>query len=279
MDLFDRAALKAKIQQGLAPIKNKILVLSGKGGVGKSTVAVHLSVALADRGLQVGLLDVDLHGPSIPLMLGLAGRRAEVKDGALIPIEYNPNLKVFSIPFILEGTDTAVIWRGPRKGGAIRQLLSDVQWGPLDYLIVDAPPGTGDEPLSIAQTIPGVKALVVTTPQGVSVEDVRRSLQFLKKVNLPLLGIVENMSVLTCPHCGQEIELFKRGGGEALAREWGVPFLGRIPLEPELVAEADSGHPYFRGHETTAAALAFLRMAEAVYQQSHLTDPIPSQKD
>jgi Mrp family chromosome partitioning ATPase len=267
MDLFDRAALKAKIQQGLAPIKNKILVLSGKGGVGKSTVAVHLSVALADRGLQVGLLDVDLHGPSIPQMLGLTGRRAEVAEGALIPIDYNPNLKVFSISFILEGRDTAVIWRGPRKRGAIRQLLSDVRWGPLDYLVIDAPPGTGDEPLSIAQTIPGVKALVVTTPQGISVEDVRRSLQFLKKVNLPILGIVENMSVLTCPHCGQEIELFRKGGGEALAREWGAPFLGRIPLEPELVVEADSGHPYFKGHETTAAALAFLRMAEAVYQQ------------
>jgi Mrp family chromosome partitioning ATPase len=267
MDLFDRAALKAKIQQGMAPIKNKILVLSGKGGVGKSTVAVHLSVALADRGLQVGLLDVDLHGPSIPLMLGLAGRRAEVKDGALIPIDYNPNLRVFSISFILEGTATAVIWRGPRKGGAIRQLLSDVQWGPLDYLIVDAPPGTGDEPLSIAQTIPGVKALVVTTPQRVSVEDVRRSLQFLNKVNLPILGIVENMSGLTCPHCGQEIELFKKGGGEALAREWGVPFLGRIPLEPELVEEADRGHPFLERHADSQAGRAFTKIAEVVCRQ------------
>ncbi len=268
MDLFDRAALKAKIQQGMAPIKNKILVLSGKGGVGKSTVAVHLSVALADRGLQVGLLDVDLHGPSIPFMLGLAGRRAEVKDGVLIPIDYNPNLKVFSISFILEGADTAVIWRGPRKGGAIRQLLSDVQWGPLDYLVVDAPPGTGDEPLSIAQTIPGVKALVVTTPQGVSVEDVRRSLQFLNKVNLPILGIVENMSGLTCPHCGQEIELFKKGGGEALAREWGVPFLGRIPLEPELVEEADRGHPFLERHADSDAGRAFTKIAAVVCRQT-----------
>jgi ATP-binding protein involved in chromosome partitioning len=268
MDLFDRAAVKAKIQNVMRPIKNKILVLSGKGGVGKSTVAVHLSVALADRGLTVGLLDVDLHGPSIPRMLGLVGRRAEVKEGALVPIDYDPRLKVFSIPFVLEGKDAAVIWRGPRKGGAIRQLLSDVRWGPLDVLVVDAPPGTGDEPLSIAQTIPGVKALVVTTPQVVSVEDVRRSLKFLNKVNLPILGIVENMSGLICPHCHQEITLFKKGGGEALAREWGVPFLGRIPLEPELVAEADSGRPYFKGHETTAAAQAFKQIAETIYQQS-----------
>jgi Mrp family chromosome partitioning ATPase len=276
MDLFDRAALKAKIQQSLAPIKNKILVLSGKGGVGKSTVAVHLAVALADRDLRVGLLDVDLHGPSIPRMLGLSGRRAEVVDGELIPIDYSPNLKVFSIPFVLGEKDTAVIWRGPRKGGAIRQLLSDVRWGPLDYLVVDAPPGTGDEPLSIAQTIPEIKALVVTTPQEVSVEDVRRSLQFLNKVNLPILGIIENMSGLICPHCGQEIELFKKGGGEALAREWGVPFLGRIPLEPELVAEADSGRPFFKGHETTAAALAFTRLAETVFQKGRMPEAIPS---
>jgi ATP-binding protein involved in chromosome partitioning len=269
MDLFDRAAVKAKIHNVMAPIKNKILVLSGKGGVGKSTVAVHLSVALADRGLTVGLLDVDLHGPSIPRMLGLADRRAAVKEGALIPIDHGPHLKVFSIPFVLAEKDAAVIWRGPRKGGAIRQLLSDVHWGPLDYLIIDAPPGTGDEPLSIAQTIPGVKALVVTTPQVVSVEDVRRSLTFLNKVNLPILGIVENMSGLICPHCHQEIALFKKGGGEALAREWGVPFLGRIPLEPELVAEADSGRPYFKGHETTAAAQAFKQIAETIYQQSN----------
>ena len=247
MDLFDRAAVKAKIHNVMAPIKNKILVLSGKGGVGKSTVAVHLSVALADRGLTVGLLDVDLHGPSIPRMLGLADRRAAVKEGALFPIDHGPHLKVFSIPFVLAEKDAAVIWRGPRKGGAIRQLLSDVQWGPLDYLVIDAPPGTGDEPLSIAQTIPGVKALVVTTPQVVSVEDVRRSLTFLNKVNLPILGIVENMSGLICPHCHQEIALFKKGGGEDLAREWGVPFLGRIPLEPELVAAADEGQPYCQG--------------------------------
>jgi len=269
VDLFDRAAVKAKIEQVMEPIKNKLLVLSGKGGVGKSTVAVNLSVALADRGLEVGLLDVDLHGPSIPNLLGLAGRRAEVRDGALLPIEYAPRLKVVSIAFVLGGKDTAVIWRGPRKGGAIRQLLSDVQWGPLDYLVIDAPPGTGDEPLSIAQTIPGVKALVVTTPQAISVDDVRRSLQFLDKVNLPILGIVENMSGLTCPHCGQEIALFKKGGGEALAREWGVPFLGRIPLEPELVAEADSGRPYIKGHETTAAAQAFKQIAETIYRQGN----------
>ena len=246
MDLFDRAAAQSQNTAGDAPIKNKILVLERKRRSGEKHRGRPSVRGPGGPGSAGGSLDVDLHGPSIPRMLGLSGRRAEVVDGALIPIDYSPNLKVFSIPFVLGEKDTAVIWRGPRKGGAIRQLLSDVRWGPLDYLVVDAPPGTGDEPLSIAQTIPEIKALVVTTPQEVSVEDVRRSLQFLNKVNLPILGIVENMSGLICPHCGQEIELFKKGGGEALAREWGVPFLGRIPLEPELVAEADSGRPYLQ---------------------------------
>lgn len=267
VDLFDRAAVKEKIQQTMGAIRHKILVLSGKGGVGKSTVAVHLAAALAGRGRTVGLLDVDLHGPSIPNMLGLSGRRVEVQDGGLLPVDYGPGLKVVSIAFILGDAETAVIWRGPRKGGAIRQLLSDVRWGPLDFLIVDAPPGTGDEPLSIAQTIPGIRALVVTTPQRVSVEDVRRSLQFLKKVGLPILGIVENMSGLICPHCQKEIDLFKKGGGEALAREWGVPFLGGVPLEPELVEEADRGRPFLETHAESAAGRAFQAIADGVLRR------------
>jgi ATP-binding protein involved in chromosome partitioning len=267
MDLFDRAAVKEKIDRAMANIRHKILVLSGKGGVGKSTVAVHLATNLAERGLQVGLLDVDLHGPSLPKMLGLTGRRVEVADGEILPVPYSPHLKVVSMALVLGDKDTAVIWRGPRKGGAIRQLLSDVRWGALDFLIVDAPPGTGDEPLSIAKIIPDVRAVVVTTPQEVAVEDVRRSLQFLKKLELPILGIVENMSGLICPHCGREIDLFKKGGGQALAAEWGLPFLGSIPLEPGLVAEADSGHPLLLGPGASAAGRAFRAVAEAVYRQ------------
>jgi ATP-binding protein involved in chromosome partitioning len=267
MDLFDRAAVKEKIDRVMGGIRHKILVLSGKGGVGKSTVAVHLAADLADRGRQVGLLDVDLHGPSLPQMLGLTGRQVTVEGGDILPVAYNPNLKVVSMALVLGETDTAVIWRGPRKAGAIRQLLSDVRWGSLDFLIVDAPPGTGDEPLSIAKIIPDVRAVVVTTPQEVALADVRRSLQFLKKLGLPILGLVENMSGLICPHCGQEIALFKKGGGLALAEEWGIPFLGSVPLEPRLVAEADSGHPLLENHEGSAAGRAFRAIGEAVLRQ------------
>jgi Mrp family chromosome partitioning ATPase len=215
----------------------------------------------------VGLLDVDLHGPSLPKMLGLGGRKVEVADGEMLPVPYSPHLKVVSMALVLGDQDTAVIWRGPRKGGAIRQLLADVRWGPLDFLIVDAPPGTGDEPLSIAKIIPDVRALVVTTPQEVALEDVRRSLQFLRKLELPILGLVENMSGLVCPHCGREIELFKKGGGQALAEEENIPFLGSVPLEPRLVVEADRGHPFLEGHAESPTAQAFLAVAEAVLLQ------------
>ena len=264
-DLFGK---KTKVKEAMSRIKNKILVLSGKGGVGKSTVSVHLAVALADLGKDTGLLDVDLHGPSIPSMLGLSRQHLQAEAGSLIPLHYSPRLKVVSMGSIVDDQDTALIWRGPRKGGAIRQLLGDVNWGPLDYLIIDAPPGTGDEPLSVAQTIPGVKAVVVTTPQQVSVREVRRSLKFLDKVSLPILGIIENMSGLTCPHCGKEIKLFKQGGGQELAKEWGVPFLGRIPLDPELVEEADAGRPFLNGHVGSAVAQAFRQIAEGVIQKS-----------
>ena len=248
----------------MALIKNKFLVLSGKGGVGKSTVAVHLAVALSNRGFKTGLLDIDLHGPSIPKMMGLSGQKVTVEKGALKPLAYNQKLGIISMASILDDRETAVIWRGPRKGGAIRQLLGEVMWGPLDFLVIDAPPGTGDESLSIAQLIPDVRAIVVTTPQQVAIEDVRRSLQFLTKVSMVIVGVIENMSGLICPHCGKEIDLFKRGGGEALAREWGVPFLGRIPLEPNLVSEADAGRPYFKGHEDSAVVQAFNRIVEEV---------------
>jgi ATP-binding protein involved in chromosome partitioning len=270
MEFPDQIEKKAKIKETMAMIKNKILVLSGKGGVGKSTVAVHLSVALSERGFSTGLLDIDLHGPSIPQMLGLSGQRVTAEGTLLRPLKYSENLKVISMASIIGDQKTAVIWRGPRKGGAIRQLLGDVLWGPLDFLVIDAPPGTGDEPLSVAQSIPGVKAVVITTPQQVAIQDVRRSLQFLNKVSLPILGIIENMSGLICPHCHQEIDLFRKGGGETLAREWGVPFLGWIPLDPNLVTEADAGRPLFREQPDSAVVQAFNRIAEEVIRQSKI---------
>ena len=269
MEYPDQVSKKAKIQKTMALIKNKLLVLSGKGGVGKSTIAVHLAVALSDRGYSTGLLDIDLHGPSIPKMLGLSSQQVTTDGTLLKPIAYNENLKVVSLASILGNQNTAVIWRGPRKGGAIRQLLGDVYWGPLDFLVIDSPPGTGDEPLTVAQSIPGVRAIVVTTPQQVAIQDVRRSLQFLDKVSLPTIGVIENMSGLICPHCHKEIDLFKQGGGEALAQERGVPFLGRIPLDPNLVSGGDAGLPYFKGHEDSAVVQAFKHISDEVIRKSN----------
>jgi ATP-binding protein involved in chromosome partitioning len=270
LEFPDQLNKKAKIRETMALIKNKFLILSGKGGVGKSTVAVHLAVALSERGFSTGLLDIDLHGPSIPKMLGLTKERVMAKDSMLQPIVYSNRLKIISMASILGDHNTAVIWRGPRKGGAIRQLLGDVLWGPLDFLIIDAPPGTGDDSLSVAQLIPGVRAIVVTTPQQVAVQDVRRSLQFLDKVSLPIVGVIENMSGLICPHCRKKIDLFKQGGGEALAKEWGVLFLGKIPLEPDLVSEADAGKPFFQGHSDSAVVQAFNHIADLVISNRSL---------
>ncbi len=270
MEFPDQINKKAKIRETMAQIKNKFLVLSGKGGVGKSTVAVHLAVALSDRGFLTGLLDIDLHGPSIPGMLGLSGQRITAEKGLLKPLAYGKRLKVVSMASVLGDQEAALIWRGPRKGGAIRQLLGEVLWGPLDFLIIDAPPGTGDEPLSVAQSIPGIKAIVVTTPQQVAIRDVKRSLRFLDKVALPIAGVIENMSGLVCPHCHQKIDLFKQGGGETLAKEWGVPFLGKIPLDPDLVSEADSGNPFSRSHQDSAVVQALNHIADQVIQNSDL---------
>ncbi len=235
-----RVAQDASIKVNLAHIKNKILVLSGKGGVGKSTVAVNVAKGLANEGFKVGLLDVDLHGPSIPRMLGLFGL-AQAKADAIVPVSVGPNLKVISIEVLTDQKDTAVIWRGPLKIGVIRQFIADVEWGDLDYLIVDSPPGTGDEPLSVAQTIPDAQAILVTTPQEISLADVRKSINFCRQVGLEILGLVENMAGLACPHCGQEIDLFHSGGGLRLAERYEVELLGAIPLDPQVVLSGDKG--------------------------------------
>ncbi|MGI6092038.1 MAG: P-loop NTPase [Veillonellaceae bacterium] len=232
-----------KISSFLQDVKHKLLVMSGKGGVGKSTIAANLAVGLSNAGFKVGLLDVDIHGPSIAGMLGLTGHKLNYIGNTAIPFPYDENLKVLSIQGLLDQPDQPIIWRGPVKIGAIRQFLSDVFWGNLDYLIIDSPPGTGDEPLTIAQTIPDCKAVVVTTPQEISLADVRKSLNFCKKVNMEVLGIVENMSGFVCPSCGSVHEIFKAGGGAKTAQEWGIPFLGRLPIDPSVAAAGDSGMP------------------------------------
>ncbi|MBF0510320.1 MAG: Mrp/NBP35 family ATP-binding protein [Deltaproteobacteria bacterium] len=254
-----------QIQRTLSKIKNTIMVMSGKGGVGKSSFSVNLAVALAARGLKVGLMDVDLHGPDIPRMLGLASLADLSRDSkVLFPVKYNPNLSAISIEVLFSDKDSAVIWRGPVKINVIRQFLSDVYWGPLDFLIIDAPPGTGDEPLTVAQTVPQAKAIVLTTPQEISLADVRKSISFCKQVNMEILGVVENMSGLTCPHCGQMIPLFSQGGGQTMAEKMEVPFLGRIPIDPKLVEASDQGRPYMDDPPDSPTAQAFKDIVEAV---------------
>jgi len=254
---------KLALQDNIGRIRHKVVVLSGKGGVGKSTVATNIAVALSVKGQKVGLMDVDIHGPSIPKMLGLEGNVLRGAETGLTPIVYSDNLRVMSIGFILRSQDDAVIWRAPLKHKLIRDFLTDVKWGELDYLIIDSPPGTGDEPLSVAQLIEDAAgAVIVTTPQDVALIDVRKAITFCRHVNLPILGVVENMSGFVCPHCGKTVNIFKTGGGESMALDMGVPFLGRIPLEPEIVDAGDSGKPYFEYHRESETAKAFDKVIE-----------------
>jgi Mrp family chromosome partitioning ATPase len=228
-------------------VKKKYVVMSGKGGVGKSTVSVNLAVSLALQGKKVGLLDVDIHGPSIPTMLGLAGTKLTGSEESIDPVLVDgiPNLKVMSVGFLLESEDAPVIWRGPMKNSIIKQFLKDVTWGELDYLIIDCPPGTGDEPLSVVQLLGKADGtIIVTTPQDVASIDVSKSIKFAEQVKIPVTGIVENMSGFVCPHCNEVSYIFKEGGGKKLAEEYKVPFLGAIPIDPALGEAGDSGKPY-----------------------------------
>jgi ATP-binding protein involved in chromosome partitioning len=244
-------------QKGLPPkakidVKHVILVLSGKGGVGKSTVSTNLASALAAHGRQVGLLDLDIHGPNIPKMLGIEDQRPVVLENSMEPVHVTGNLSVMSMAFLLPDTSTPVVWRGPMKMSVIQQFLSEVNWGALDYLVVDLPPGTGDEALSIIQLSPNVQgAVIVTTPQDVAVLDAVKAIKFIEKLDLPVIGIIENMSGMICPHCGDSIDLFGRGGGEKAAKELGVPYLGSIPLDPAMVKAGDEGRPYVLRHADT----------------------------
>ena len=274
-DSLERQAL----QQRMCQIKHKVLVLSGKGGVGKSTVAVNLAVSLSLAGKRVGLLDVDIHGPSIPKMLHLEGAPVMSEVNNILPIEVG-DMKVLSIGFFLRSTDDAVIWRGPMKMGVIKQFLKDTDWGELDYLIIDSPPGTGDEPLSVCQLIENADgAVIVTTPQDVSVADVRRSISFCRALHMPALGVVENMSGFICPHCGEVTNIFKTGGGERMANEMGVPFLGRIPLDPQVAEACDSGTPYVHRYARSETAKAFEHVIQPILTLDGAKTPPQTQEE
>jgi ATP-binding protein involved in chromosome partitioning len=252
------------VRNSLGRIKNKFIVMSGKGGVGKTSTAVNLSIALARKGFQVGIMDVDLHGPDVPRMLGLEGMPDLNSNRKLTPLRYSDRLGVISMESFLPQRDDAIIWRGPLKFSAIRQFIADVEWGDLDFLVIDAPPGTGDEPLTVAQQIPDARAIIVTTPQEVALADVRKSISFCRTVKLEIFGIVENMSGLACPHCGGKIDLFGSGGGERTAMDMGIRFLGRIPIDPKMVACGDSGRSFQESYADAPVTHAFSEIAETM---------------
>jgi Mrp family chromosome partitioning ATPase len=254
-----------RLEGRMALVDNVLVVLSGKGGVGKSTVAVNLATELSRKGRKVGLLDADMHGPSTPRMLKL--EEAEVfSDGrAIQPAEHSSGLKAMSIAFLVEGPDEAVVWRGPLKMNILRQLLADVEWGELDYLIIDLPPGTGDEPLSICQLVPEpTGGIVVTTPQEVALSDVRRCVNFCHELDLPITGVVENMSGFVCPHCGERSDIFGAGGGRRMAEQMGVRFLGETPLDPRMVEAADRGDAFAEDYPDSELARSFGKIVENV---------------
>jgi ATP-binding protein involved in chromosome partitioning len=270
----EKMSREEQIRCKLVKIKNKLIVMSGKGGVGKSSVAVYTALALAQKGYQVGLMDIDLHGPSIPKMLGLHGILNITADQQIVPHEYRPNLKVVSIESMLEDTDSAVIWRGPLKHGVIQQFLADCKWDDLDFLVIDCPPGTGDEPMSIVHFIPDAKAIIVTTPQEVALSDVRKSINFCLKVNLEIAGLVENMSGLYCPHCNEFIPIFKTGGGRRTSDSMKIPFLGSLPFDPRVVEGGDRGRPVLEDETESPFAKAVLQFADAVLDR--LKEPAKS---
>jgi len=251
----------------LKRIKHKFLVMSGKGGVGKTSTAVNLAIALSEKGYKVGLMDVDIHGPDIPRMLGLEGMMDVNGEQKLKPKKNKKNLHAVSIESLMPNRDDAIIWRGPVKHSAIRQFIGDVDWGDLDYLIVDSPPGTGDEPLTVAQLVKDAKAIIVTTPQEVALADIRKSISFCRTVKMEIFGLIENMSGFECPHCNKMVDLFGTGGGEKTAKEAGIPFLGRIPFDPRMVSCGDSGVSYQGENRNSSVTKAFTSIVEKMAAQ------------
>jgi Mrp family chromosome partitioning ATPase len=248
-----------RLQEKMSNIKHTLIVMSGKGGVGKTTVAVNLAYALSLTGKAVGILDIDLHGPNIAKMLGIEKQALCISESNIEPVEVSKNLKAVSIALSGYSPDQPIIWRGPAKAAVIQQFLRDVNWGCLDYLIIDSPPGTGDEPLSACQLIPSASGIIiVTTPQDVAILDARKSVLFAREIKIPVAGIIENMSGFNCPHCHGEINIFKKGGGEKAAQELEIPFLGRVPLEPEFVKFGDEGTPFVSFQVKSKSAESFI---------------------
>ncbi len=266
-DEQEKQEQEARLKKNLSKIKYKLIVISGKGGVGKTTVAVNFAYGLALKGYKVGILDVDIHGPNIAKMLGIEGERLMMSPSGIIPAQVLPNLKAVSLAMLMENQDQPIIWRGPLKMITIKQFLSDVDWGELDYLIVDSPPGTGDEPLSVCQLIPDINgALIVTTPQDVAILDSRKSVFFSKELKVPVVGIIENMSGYVCPSCGAEVNLFGAGGGEKAARDLDVPFLGKLPLIADIVKLGDSGEPFIHFKKETQTSKVMTKMIDGVVE-------------
>lgn len=259
-----QAEQDAAVDKALRKIKHKLIVMSGKGGVGKTSTSVNLAMALAGKGFQVGIMDVDLHGPDVPRMLGLKGMLELSGNKKLEPMRRMENLKVISIESLTMSKDDAIIWRGPIKYSAIKQFIGEVEWGDLDFLIIDSPPGTGDEPLTVAQTIQDAKAIIVTTPQEVSLADVRKSISFCKTVKMEIFGMIENMSGFVCPHCGEKVDIFGSGGGERTAAAASIPFLGRIPMDPRVVTCGDDGCSILEKYADSEAAKAISSIADRV---------------
>ena len=264
-ETMDDAQNEKALQSKLDRIGHIFIVLSGKGGVGKSTVAVNLALSLSLRGMRMGILDVDIHGPSIPKLLGLSGQRIAIQNEEFVPVEVYGNLKAVSMGFLLAGNDLPVIWRGPMKAKVIREFVQNVAWGDLDCLVVDCPPGTGDEPLSVAQIL-GAKstAVIVTTPQQMATIDVEKCITFCRQLNVPIAGVIENMSGFVCPDCGKEVNIFASGGGEGLAERFGIPFLGKIPLDPDIVKSGDEEQPYVRFYSKTRTAVKFGEIVDRI---------------
>lgn len=259
-------AQNERLKERMSQIKYKILVNSGKGGVGKTTVSVNIALALAERGYSVGILDTDIHGPNVAKMLGAQGEKMYSSDEQTIePYEISKNLKAVSLAFAGNDDDTPIIWRGPLKISVIKQFLADVNWGPLDYLIIDSPPGTGDEPLTVCQLIPELTgSIVVTTPQQVAILDSRKSINFARQIKIALLGVIENMSGFVCPHCGQTVNIFGSGGGEEAAREMDAPFLGRIPIDPALMDAEDNGVAYITTSPEGPSSVAIRSIVDTI---------------
>jgi len=256
-----------KVKERMGKVKHKIAVISGKGGVGKSVVTVNLAMAFASNGREgrVGILDADIHGPCVPKIIGLKGQRLQVGPPGVFPAFGPLGIRVVSMDFLLPEQETPVIWRGPLKYQAIRQFLSDIVWGELDYLFIDLPPGTGDESLSVMQLLPEMDGvIIVTIPSEVSQDVVKKAVSFARQLKMPIIGIIENMSGFICPNCGAEINIFKVGGGEKIASDMNVPFLGRIPIDPKICEASDEGVPFIIKHRDSSAAKAFLEIVKKI---------------